>query len=324
MLSVNGSPRYDPLPIGLHPCHEWAMDERSLLSLASRQGGVVSRSQALDHGHTRSSIDHRLRSGSWTRTGRGIYRLLPAGDERDLLRGAVVALPDPVVSHASAGRLLGLSGIPRTSPTVTVRAHTTHRFEGVRVCRSVAGIPMRHRTERLDLPTTTLARTVVDLAAHMQTDAWDRMAQEAVVSGSCSMRDLAEVAAAVCGQGRPGSAAVAAFLEGTESSLSTLERRTADLLRPLGALAQYPAPWDQNQRLDFAFPEAKLAVECDSRRWHSSADRFDRDRRRDREALRHGWIIIRITWADLHERPDEVLRTIVVLLDERTVGPRSH
>lgn len=313
-------------PFRAAPIHAMngGMDERALLALASRQGGVVSRSQALEHGHTRSSIDHRLRVGTWTRAGRGIYRLLPAGDERDLLRGAMVALPDPVVSHASAARLLGLSGIPKTAPTVTVPAHTTHQFEGVRVCRSVAGIPRRHRTERLELTTTTAARTVVDLAAHMPIDAWDRMAQEAVVSGSCSMRDLAEVAAMVCGQGRPGSAAVASFLAGSESSLSTLERRVADLLRPLGPVAQYPAPWNQHQRLDFAFPEARVAIECDSRRWHATSDRFDRDRRRDREALRHGWIIIRVTWADLHERPEEVLRTIVLLLDERTVGPHSR
>jgi hypothetical protein len=300
------------------------MDDRDLLALASRQGGVVSRAQAVEHGHTRSSIDHRLRTGSWTRAGRGIYRLLPAGDERDVLRGAMVALPDPVVSHASAGRLLGLTGIPRTMPTVTVPAHTTHRFDGVRVCRSIAGVPAEHRTVRHALPTTTPARTVVDLAAHLPGDAWDRLAQEAVVAGACSMRDLAEVASVVCGQGRPGSAAVGAFLEGTESSLSTLERRVADLLRPLAPVAQYPAPWNQHHRLDFAFPDARVAVECDSRRWHATRDRFDRDRRRDREALRHGWIIVRVTWTDVADRPGEVVRTIVLLLDERTVGPRSR
>jgi very-short-patch-repair endonuclease len=44
------------------------------------------------------------------------------------------------------------------------------------------------------------------------------------------------------------------------------------------------------------------------------------DRQRDREAALHGWIVVRFTWQDVIERPDEVSSTVRSLIAERMVG----
>ncbi len=85
-------------------------------------------------------------------------------------------------------------------------------------------------------------------------------------------------------------------------------------MAPLHPVAQYPAPWDRNRRLDFAFPDARVAIEVDGYRFHATRKRFDGDRARDRAALRAGWRIVRVTWSDLEQRPDDVLATLVQLI----------
>ena len=41
------------------------------------QHGVITRAQALAHGMTPRQIDHRLRTGTWIRDYRGVYRAAP-------------------------------------------------------------------------------------------------------------------------------------------------------------------------------------------------------------------------------------------------------
>jgi very-short-patch-repair endonuclease len=42
------------------------------------------------------------------------------------------------------------------------------------------------------------------------------------------------------------------------------------------------------------------------------------DRRRDRTAQRHGWVLIRFTWDDVTLRPGEVANEVRLLLAVRT------
>jgi very-short-patch-repair endonuclease len=41
------------------------------------------------------------------------------------------------------------------------------------------------------------------------------------------------------------------------------------------------------------------------------------DRRRDRMAARQGWVVLRFTWEDVTERPDEIADTVAVVLAAR-------
>lgn len=295
------------------------MDE--ILSLAVRQGGVIRRDQARRLGMSDSAIDRRIRSGRWQVVVEGVLRVFPARDERDLLAGAIAALPTAVVSHASAGRIHRLAGTPESAPTITVHASKAWRFPEVAV-RRTRTVSRAHCVTVDGLPVTSVARTVVDLAADLPEHPWRSLAEQAVVTGRCSLDDLRAVAADACGRGRAGSKLVTAFLADALVGTSRLQRLAIEALANAGLPppeVEFPIPWSPRKRFDLAYPEAKLAIELDGRRWHSTADRFQADRERDREALAHGWVVVRFTWEDLTRRPREFVATIVRLLAARTV-----
>ncbi len=294
------------------------------MDIAIRQGGVVTRQQALGAGFSERMIDRRVADGEWESVVLGVYRLLPALDERDHLRSALAALQSAVVSHGSASRLHRL-GIPvDASPTVTVESKRTHDFPGVVVRRS-------GKTSSQDIATvaglrcTTPVRTIIDLAALVDEDRWEESVDRLVLDGRVALERLAGAAFRLCGRGRAGSRLVNAYLDrrGRRVLRSDLERRAIRLLEDSkirGWVAEYPMPWDSGRRFDIAFPELRLAVEWDSRTWHASIDRMAADRARDRDAIAHGWVVVRFTWTDIVDSPSRVVAEILRLVSVRTEG----
>jgi very-short-patch-repair endonuclease len=62
--------------------------------------------------------------------------------------------------------------------------------------------------------------------------------------------------------------------------------------------------------IDIAFVAVKVAVEIDGWAYHSSVGAFQRDRRRQNLLVRNGWRVLRFTYHDLIDRPDEVVADI--------------
>ena len=67
-------------------------------------------------------------------------------------------------------------------------------------------------------------------------------------------------------------------------------------------------------RVDFAYPAARVAIEADGFRWHSSRQQWDRDRARRNALTAMGWTVLNVTWAELRDNPDAVINTISALL----------
>lgn len=291
-----------------------------VLDIAARQGGVVTRRQALDAGLTERQVDRRVAAGRWQVEVAGVYRLLPAVDDTDFLRGAVIALPGALVGFGSAAHLLGLGRFSVERPVVVVRARTTHVFPNVCVRRATVLGPS-DRAIAGGLPVTSVPRTVIDLAADLPDVAWRSFVDDLLVEGRVSIGGLAVVADRVCGKGRPGSRVVREFLRdrATGQAHSRLEREGLAILEAFdigGYEVEYPMPWDPARRFDVAFPAERVAVEWDSRRWHTARERMGEDRRRDREALVHGWVTIRFTADDLAHGP-MVARDVAATLEGR-------
>ena len=59
--------------------------------------------------------------------------------------------------------------------------------------------------------------------------------------------------------------------------------------------------------VDFAFIGPKVAVEIDGLAYHSDADDFHRDRKRQNVIALAGWQVLRFTWLDLTEYPERVV-----------------
>ncbi|MGV0602861.1 DUF559 domain-containing protein, partial [Mycolicibacterium pulveris] len=63
-------------------------------------------------------------------------------------------------------------------------------------------------------------------------------------------------------------------------------------------------------RVDFAWPECRLAVEYDGFDWHSDQDQFRRDRLKRAALQEVGWSVLSVVFDDVRRRPWEMLRRI--------------
>ena len=63
-------------------------------------------------------------------------------------------------------------------------------------------------------------------------------------------------------------------------------------------------------RLDFAWPDLRVAAEYDGVDWHSGPDAFLRDRRRSSALQELGWLIVPIVADDVRYRPGELVRRL--------------
>jgi very-short-patch-repair endonuclease len=120
-------------------------------------------------------------------------------------------------------------------------------------------------------------------------------------------------------QGYRGAQQVRQLLEelGTGAH-SDAEKELVRLMQEAGItgyIVNYPVRLDDRLvRIDVAFPGARLAVEVDGRAFHSTADRFQGDRTRQNGLVAAGWRVLRFTWADLIERPGQVIARILSML----------
>lgn len=109
-----------------------------------------------------------------------------------------------------------------------------------------------------------------------------------------------------------GKAALRLLLKDSrDEPWSELEREAHRLLRQARITG-----WKTNHRvtvagqtffIDIAFPGAKIAIELDGHKFHSSPEAFERDRIRQNLLVEAGWKVLRFTWATVHQLPEMVL-----------------
>ncbi len=87
--------------------------------------------------------------------------------------------------------------------------------------------------------------------------------------------------------------------------------RRAGLPRPLVGyrIAPYTA--------DFAWPAERVVVETDGWGFHGHRTAFEEDRARDAFLAARGWIVVRVTWRQLHDSPMLVLVRLAQTLAHR-------
>ena len=174
---------------------------------------------------------------------------------------------------------------------------------------------------RIDgLPTTSPARTVVDLGA--VSPAW---AVEACLDSGLRQRlftldEVCRFVNRVAKRGRRGVGVIRPLLEArlewqglTESDLEDLFRRVVASSRVLMPRPQYTLHDELDRficRADFAYVEEKALIELDSEKYHMDPATFARDRDKQNRAMALGWRVYRFTWRQLVESPDEVLTVL--------------
>jgi very-short-patch-repair endonuclease len=73
----------------------------------------------------------------------------------------------------------------------------------------------------------------------------------------------------------------------------------------------------EEMQVDFVWYEPQLVVETDGFRTHGTRHAFRRDRSRDRLLSLAGWRVVRYTWHEITEEPENVAEQVRRLLKPR-------
>lgn len=228
---------------------------------------------------------------------------------------AAVLATRGIASHRTAAAIWEIW----SSDHIEITAPTAKRHPGIRAHR--AALPRDEITVERGIPVTTVARTLLDLAAVVPSRHLERALNEAEIrrlGGALSVWELIDRYPT-----RPGTAALREIFAGRSGITSSeLEARFLEFVRrrklPVPATnfsVQVQADWIE---CDCVWPRQRVIVELDGRLFHSTAAAFERDRARDRRLTAAGWTVIRVTWRQLSTEPDAVAADLRALLARRS------
>jgi hypothetical protein len=297
--------------------------DAALAVVASSQFGAFTRAQAYQAGLSRGQVMDRIASGLWVLIHPKVMiaATTPRSPATRAVAGLLYAGDRAWFSHATAARLRGIDPQlvdPRIWITVPVDVMRTKQT-GLQITRS------RRITNFTSVahgfPTMTDARTIVDLARVADRAALQRILYDVVSREVVTIEDV--LAAAEDFGGRVGIAVLREVT--TEFSLeheSALELDADTAFRRAGIFLEPQLEvWDGPlliARLDFGDPAAKIGIEIDGVRFHSTQSARRYDRQRDQALRRRGWLIERFTTEDVRRTPASMVRHVHALLARAT------
>lgn len=266
----------------------------------SREGFILAR----EHPAQARTLNRRWRAGLLQRLHPGVFadpdQVSPELRLRALCRWA----PQAAFHDATAVSLwLGQEAHPplRIANPSSLRAPAT-----VRVTHRRIGAEHLHRARGLTLVSPSYA--AAEVAARDEGES----AMHLLRQGMTSVEALFEAATALTAtRGHPERMRVLRSL--AANPWSPAERR-------LHALLGGVSGWVANRRLridgitvvpDVLFEASRLVVEVDGYQVHGGPAAFQRDRDRQNLLVGHGYVVLRLTWWDLTDRPEHCLRLIL-------------
>jgi hypothetical protein len=289
--------------------------DHAVAALAGEQHGVVALAQLRALGVGEGALRYRVGVGRLHRIHAGVFavghRVLTAGGYR--MAAVLACRPGAVLSHRDAAALWGLRPCLRMTTDVTTTRNARSR-PGIDVHR-VKNLHPDDRTIRHGIPTTTVARTLLDLAEVVRPTELQKAFDEAERHRLLDRSSFDALFAR--SNGRLGLGAARAML-GKTPWADTRSDLEAAFLRFCEAWNIPPPQTNvlvQGFVVDALWPRHKLIVELDGYAFHGTTrNAFRRDRIRDAELQRAGYRVVRLTWRRLHDEPEAVARTLHELL----------
>jgi hypothetical protein len=227
--------------------------------------------------------------------------------------------PGAVLSHRSAAIWWGLLSLDAAVRIDVSASRSRHGGRGICLHRPRSLDP-RDTTRHEGIPITSMARTLLDLAAIVRPSHLERalaQAERLQIYDGTAIADVLERA-----NGHAGRAKLARATAGEPAfTRSELEARFLDLIgaenlpRPR-VNAALDAPDHGRIEVDFHWPGHDLVVETDGHATHGTSSAFRSDRRRDAALAAAGLRVVRFTWADVTCDTQRVQRRLRALLGE--------
>jgi very-short-patch-repair endonuclease len=293
---------------------------------AAAQHGLITYHQAVELGLPEDTLRRWCEGGRLERVQPRVYRVAgaPVTWEQRLLAG--VLSTGGVASHRSAAALWGMWEGDEIE--VVVAGHGRRLARGT-IPRS-GDLVGRDVTRRGGVAVTTPMRTLVDLGAVREVRDWhvaDAL-ERALMARLCSVAGLERVLDRVARRGRSGAGVIRRVLDeralGQARPDGLLEARMMRVLREHGL----PVPHFQFEvrhrgrliaRVDFAYPDERLALEVDGFEVHGTPNAFQHDLERQNRLVAAGWTVLRFTWLDVVRRPEWVAVQVAAVRRPRTV-----
>jgi very-short-patch-repair endonuclease len=282
--------------------------------LAARQHGCISLAQAIALGMSEAAVLRLASSGAWIRLLPGVYSIVGSEPSwRRRLMASVLWLGEgAAVSHGSAAALWGMPGFPSGTIELSTTANRQSRF-GVTV----------HKTKKLaphevglrgQLPVTSPTRTLIDLSADPDAEAFEVAFHYCLYRRTVSLGRMRMICAERGGPGAIGAPLLREMLDLYSDDERPPESPLEVRVRRLLAREKLPPPVRQhpviaasrNYRIDLAYPQIKVAIEVDGYRWHSNRLSWDKDRTKLAALQGEGWHVVHATH-DLATRNTDLL-----------------
>jgi hypothetical protein len=279
--------------------------DAAVARLASRQRSLITHNQVAGLGATAAMIHTRLDTGRWVQVARGVYRLggSPVTWHQRALAACLAAGPGAMVSHRSAAAIWAISGFRPGPLEISVPAARSARNPLATVHRTIH-LPKGDCTTHDRIPVTKPARTLVDLAGRVSADLLEEAVDDVLCRRLVDLDGLVKRADGMAG--RRGAVALRTILAAWGGDGQPANVAEMQIVRRLLS-AGLPEPVRQHEihdeaqlvgRVDLAYPEARLAIELDSFRWHAGRSPFRSDRVRGNRIAALGWRVLRATPED--------------------------
>ena len=280
--------------------------------------------QARGVGFSPATLRKRAGACHLHRIHHAVYSLVPRhllSREGRWMAAVLACGPGAVLSHRSAAALHALMPSSATRIDVTVPDRSARKHDGIRVHRSTTLTPADTTIEN-GIPSTTVARTILDLGEVAPRRAVERACDQAEVMQVLDTRALddqlarnptrraARVLRSVLAEHYAGSTVTWSQFE--EAFLALVRR--AGLPRPEVNYFIVLGDGGPAIRADFVWPAHRVVIETDGHGTHRTRQAFERDRKNDLRLSAAGWRPGRVTWRRMHDEPALVERTLRALL----------
>ena len=214
--------------------------------------------------------------------------------------------------------LWGLTDRLRVPITLLVpHQHRAARLHAVKTVRTRSLCP-EDVTVRDGIPVVTPARLIADLVPVTSTPVVRALAIDARQKSLLDAGQLWSLWERFAGSPRHVRLQGIAreMLGEGERPDSDFERRTRQLFVRGGLPAPYPEPFPVVvdgrvlARIDIAWPQWRVGVECDGYRYHSERRQLDRDTERQNRLVACGWTIVRVTWRQVLDEPEQTVALV--------------
>jgi hypothetical protein len=300
--------------------------DMQVAEFAAHHHGVFDLRAARDFGATRDHVHWRITTGRWVRLYDEVFLIAgaPPTWKARLAAACFAGGPEAFASHRAAAAVRNLPGGRTTDVEITCRRWRRAKEDGLVVHETKAFDPAD--VEVVDgIPTASAELTLVQLGAvwprNIVEEAYDAARRNGLVTES-SVRDVLR---RLGRRGRNGIGVLRAVLDERAGIAAVpecvMETRVLRCLRRLGLPDPVPqfevrGPGTFVARVDFAYPDARVAIEYQSYEHHSGHIAGVRDTARRRALMRAGWKVVDITHDDVKHGCVAVAATLRDLLSE--------